>query len=116
MPESLIRTEKNIVSEKRTEPEPNNGLRQAFTQQVLQSLSEVAELKAEVRVGMGALDEKLDRSLQSVHDKLDRLLILEKKVDEHSTAITRLKTVWSVLAAAIAFGAAFLKDWLFHTK
>ena len=41
---------------------------------------------------MRALDEKLDRSMESVQEKLDRLLILEKKVGEHSTAIIGLKT------------------------
>ena len=92
--------------------EPNNGLRQAFTQQCLQSLAEVAELKAEVRVGMKALDQKIDRSMEAVHEKLDRLLRLEKKVEEHSTAITRLKTWWSVVAASVALTASFMKDWL----
>lgn len=93
-------------------PEPNNGLRQAFTERVLESLADVAEIKAEVRVGMRALDEKLDRSLASVHEKLDRMLLLEQKVEQHSTAITRLKTWWSVLAAGIALGASFVKDWI----
>ena len=89
-----------------------NGLRHAFTERLLESLAEVAEIKAEVRVGMRALDEKLDRSLRSVHEKLDRMLLLERKVEQHSTSITRLKTWWSVLAAGVALVASFAKDWL----
>ena len=47
---------------------------------------------------------------------IDRLLALQAKVDEHSQAITRLKTIWSLVAAAIAFLAAMLKDCLFGSK
>ena len=89
-----------------------NGLRHAFAERLLDSLGELAELKAEVRVGMGALDQKIDRSMEAVHGKLDRLLQLERKVEEHSAAITRLKTWWSALAAGVALGASFLRDWL----
>lgn len=92
--------------------ESTNGLRHAFTERLLESLCEIAELKAELRVGMRALDEKLERSLISVHEKLDRVLALEQKVQEHSTSITRLKTWWAVMAAGIAVGASALKDWL----
>jgi len=88
-----------------------NGLRHAFTERLLESLAEVAEIKAEVRVGMRALE-----SLKSVHEKLDRMLLLERKVEQHSTSITRLKTWWSVLAAGIALAATFLKDWLLRGK
>ena len=35
---------------------------------------------------------KLDQSLQSVHEKLDRMLRLEGEVEEHSRTITRLNT------------------------
>ena len=91
-----------------------NGLRHAFTERLLESLGEVAELKAEVRVGMKALDQKIDRSMETVHEKLDRLLQLEKKVEEHSTAITRLKTWWSIVAAGIALTASTARDWLFR--
>jgi len=104
------------VPQKQDSLEEVNGLRHAFTERLLKSLGEVAELKAEVRVGMKALDQKIDRSMEAVHGKLDRLLQLEKKVEEHSTAITRLKTVWSVLAAGIALGITFLKDWLLGSK
>jgi len=100
------------VPDKQDSLEQINGLRHAFTERVLESLAEVAEIKAEVRVGMRALDEKLDRSLASVHEKLDRVLALEHRVDDHGRAITRLKTWWSVLAAGIALGASFVKDWL----
>ena len=55
-------------------------------------------------------------SLQAINEKIDRLLALRQKVDEHSQAITRLKTIWSLAAAGIAFLAATLKDWLFGQK
>jgi len=93
-----------------------NGLRHAFTERLLESLGEVAGLKAELRVGMKALDQKIDRSMEAVHEKLDRLLALEKKVDEHATAITRLRTWWSVLAAGIALAATFVKDWILGSR
>jgi hypothetical protein len=104
------------LPDKQNSLEEVNGLRHAFTERLMERLAEVAEIKAEVRVGMRALDEKLDRSLASVHEKLDRVLALESKVEEHGRAITRLKTWWSALAAGIALGASFLKDWLFHPK
>jgi len=47
---------------------------------------------------------------------IDRLLALQAKVDEHSQAITRLKTIWSIVAAGIAFLAAALRDWPFGEK
>jgi len=100
------------VPDKQGSLEQTNGLRHAFTERVLESLTEVAEIKAEVRVGMRALDEKLDRSLASVHEKLDRMLLLEQKVEQHSTSITRLKTWWSVVAASVALAASLMKDWL----
>ena len=37
---------------------------------------------------------------------------VQKKVEKHSAAITRLKTWWSALAAGVALGASFLRDWL----
>ena len=99
-----------------TPSEPQNGLRQAFTERLLESLTDVAELRAEVRIGMQALDRKLDRSLAQVHEKLDRLVALDRKVEEHSVAITRLKTLWSCLVAGIALGVSVLKDWLLGSK
>jgi len=53
-------------------------------------------------------------SLQAINEKIDRLLALRAKVDENSQAITRLKTIWSLVAAGIAFLAATLRDWLFR--
>jgi len=73
-------------------------------------------LKAELRVGMRALDEKLDNFLRSVHEKLDRVLVPEQKVEEHSKSITRIKTWWSALAAGIALSASLFKDWVFRAK
>ena len=96
--------------------EPQNGLRQAFTERLLESLAEVAELRAEVRIGMKSLDRKLDRSLAEMHEKLDRLVALDRTVQEHSVAIGRLKTLWSCLVAGIALTVSVLKDWLFGSK
>jgi len=89
-----------------TEPKnlpPENGLRKALDIEIVQNLLEVAELRGEMRA-----------SLQAIHEKIDRLLALQAKVDEHSQAITRLKTIWCVAAAGIAFLAATLRDWLFR--
>lgn len=104
------------MPDKQDSLEQINGLRHAFTERVLESLAEVAEIKAEVRVGMRALDEKLDRSLASVHEKLDRMLLLERKVEQHSTSITRLKTWCSVLAAGIALCVSFAREWIFRGR
>ena len=84
---------------------PENGLRRALDVEIVQNLLEVAELRGEMRA-----------SLHAIHEKIDRLLALQAKVDEHSQAITRLKTIWSLVAAGIAFLAAMLKDWLFGSK
>jgi len=88
-----------------TEPKKQpseNGLRKALDVEIVQNLLEVAELRGEMRASLHALNEKIDR-----------LLALQAKVDEHTQAITRLKTIWSLVAAGIAFLAATLKDWLF---
>ena len=53
---------------------------------------------------------------QATNSETRRLLALQEKVERNAQAITRLKTVWSFLAAGIAFLAAALKDWLFGTK
>jgi len=100
------------VAEKTDPLEATNGLRHAVTERLLKTLTEVAELRAELRVGMRALDEKLDNSLRSVHDKLDRVLVLEQKVEEHSKSIVRIKTWWSVVAAGIALLVSSVKGWL----
>ena len=84
---------------------PDNGLRRALDVEIVQNLLEVAELRGEMRA-----------SLQAIHEKIDRLVALQGEVDEHSQAITRLKTTWSFVAAGIAFLAATLKDWLFRQK
>jgi len=84
-------------------PPPENGLRKALDVEIVQNLLEVAELRGEMRA-----------SLQAIHEKIDRLLALQAKVDEHSQAITRLKTIWSLVAAGVAFLVASLRDWLFR--
>jgi len=48
-------------------------------------------------------------SLQAITDKIDRLLALQEKVERNSQAIARLKTIWSLVVAA-------LRDWLFGQK
>ena len=55
-------------------------------------------------------------SLQALNDKIDRLLALQEKVERNAQGITRLKTIWSFVAAGIAFLAGALKDWLFASK
>ena len=92
------------MTEPKTQP-PENGLRKALDVEIVQNLLEVAELRGEIRA-----------SLQAINEKIDRLLALRQKVDEHSQAITRLKTIWSLVAAGVAFLAAMLKDWLFGQK
>jgi hypothetical protein len=54
--------------------------------------------------------------LQAINDKIDRLLALQQKVEDHSQAIARLKTVCSLVAAGIALAASVLKDWIFRHK
>jgi hypothetical protein len=81
------------------------GLRQALDVEIVQNLLEVAELRGEMRT-----------SFQAINGKIDRLLALQEKVERNSQAIARLKTVWSLVAAGIAFLAAMLKDWLFGSK
>jgi len=51
-----------------------------------------------------------------MNEKIDRLLVLQEKVERNSQAITRLKTIWSFVAAAIALVVAALKDWLFGSR
>ena len=84
---------------------PENGLRRALDVQLVENLMEVAELRGEMR-----------SSLQSLNEKIDRLLALQEKVERNSQAITRLKTIWSFVAAGIALVVAVLKDWLFGQR
>jgi len=83
------------------EPQPQNGLRRALDVQLVENLLDVAELRGELRA-----------SLQAINEKIDRLLVLQEKVERNSQAITRLKTIWSFVAAGIALIVAALKDWL----
>jgi len=84
---------------------PENGLRRALDVEIVQNLLEVAELRGEMR-----------SSLQGLNEKIDRLLALQEKVDRNSQAITRLKTIWSFVAAGIALVVAALRDWLFGQR
>ena len=93
------------MADKSDSLEAANCLRHAATERLLEGLTDVAELKAEVRVRMRA-----------VHEKLDRLLLLEQKVEEHSKAIARIKTWGSALAAGIALAVSSLKDGILKTR
>jgi len=86
-------------------PSPENGLRKALDVQLVENLLDVAELRGELRA-----------SLQALNEKVDRLLAMQEKVDANAQAIAKLKTVWTFVAAGIAFTVAVLKDWLFGQK
>jgi len=81
------------------------SLKKTLNERLLDALSEIAALRAEMRATLHALDEKIDR-----------LLVLEKQVQEHDRQLIRIKTLWSVLAAGIALAVATLKDWIFGSK
>jgi len=81
---------------------PRRNLRRPLEADMVQNLLDVAELRGEMRA-----------SRQAINDRIDRLLALQEKVERNSQAIARLKTIWSFVAAGIAFLAATLKDWLF---
>jgi len=87
------------------EPQPQNGLRRALDVQLVENLLDVAELRGELRA-----------SLQAIKEKIDRLFVLQEKVEHSSQAITRLKTIWSFVAAGVALVAAALEDWLFGQR
>ncbi len=93
------------MPEQKKQPPPENGLRKALDVEIVQNLLEVAELRGEMRA-----------SLQALNDKIDRLLVVQEKVERNSQAIARLKTVWSFVAAGIALVVAALKDWLLGSK
>ncbi len=83
-----------------------NGLREALNQKLVDNLSEVAELRGQLKA-----------SLQSLNERIDRLLALEKKVSKNSVEIVRLKTVWTAAAAFIALLSSFAKQIFFtHGK
>ena len=80
----------------------HNGLREALDKKLVENLSEVAEMKGELKASIAALNERIDR-----------LLALEQKVSKNSTEITRLKTVWTVAAGFIALLTSFAKQMFF---
>jgi hypothetical protein len=88
-----------------SQEESSNGLKNALWEKLVDNLSDVSELKAELRVSIATLNEKIDR-----------LLILEEKVEKNSLAITRIRTIWTVVAGIIAFAASFLKDSFFQNR
>ncbi len=79
-----------------------NGLREALNQKLVENLSEVAELKGELK-----------SSLRSLNERIDRLLALEQKVEKNTLEISRLKTIWTLIVALVAFGAGFAKEYFF---
>ena len=95
---------------------PENGLRKALDKKIVNNISEVAELHAEVRVGMKSLDEKIERCVGALEKKLDEALALQVKVEENARSIIRLKTIWSLAAAGIAIAVSFLKDFIMGKK
>jgi len=80
-----------------------NGLKNAVWEKLVENLSDVAELKGELKTSIAALNEKIDR-----------LLALEKKVEEHSVAIGRIKTVWTIIVGFGTFLVSILKEYLFR--
>lgn len=83
----------------------SNGLRRALDTRIVSSLSELSELRGELRA-----------SLQAINEKIDHLLDLHEKVDQNSMAIARLKTLAALLAAGVAFVVSALKEWLFGVR
>ncbi len=77
------------------------NLKKTMNERLLDALSELAALRA---------------TLRAMEQKIDRLLVIEQQVQEHDRQLTRIKTLWSILAAGIALAVATLKDWIFGTK
>ena len=84
---------------------PGRSLPELLNERLLDALTGIAELRVELRVSLKAMEEKIDR-----------VLCLERKVQDQERQITRIKTLWSVLAAGIALAVVTLKDWLFDQK
>ena len=80
----------------------SNGLRRALDERIVESLTDLAELRGEFHSW-----------LRGINEKIDRLLVLQEKVERNSVAIARLKTVAALLAAGVAFVVSCLKSWLF---
>jgi len=53
-----------------------------------------------------------DACLPPGPQRIDRLLVLQEKIERNAQAIARLKAIWSFVAAGIAFVAAALRGWL----
>ncbi len=79
-----------------------NGLKQAVWEKLVDNLSEVAELKGELKT-----------SLKSLNERIDRLLALEERVGKNTLEITRIKTVWTVVAGFVALLVSFAKQLFF---
>ena len=94
---------------------PENGLRRALDVEIVQDLLEITELRGDLSA-IARRQAGMRASLQALNDKIDRPLALQAEVDEHSQGITRVKTIWSLVAAGIALVVATLKDWLLGQK
>ena len=79
-----------------------NGLRQALDARIVESLSELSELRGELRATLRAID-----------DKIDRLLDLHERVDRNTVAIARPKTIAALVAAGVATLVTWVKEWFF---
>ena len=84
---------------------PGRSRSELLNERLLDALTGIAELRVELRVSLKAMEEKIDR-----------VLCLERRVQDQERQITRIKTLWSVLAAGIALAVVTLKDWLFGQK
>jgi len=89
----------------RDSSDDRNGLRRALDARIVESLSELAELRGELRA-----------SLRAIEDKINRLLDLHEQVDRNTVAIARLKTIAALVAAGVATLVTWLKDWFFGSK
>ncbi len=85
--------------------EHHNGLREALDQKLVENLSEVAQLKGELRI-----------SLKSLNERIDRLLALEQRVEKNTIEISRIKTIWTLIAGFIALAASFAKEYFFQSR
>jgi len=92
------------VTDPKKQP-PETGLHRALDVEIAENLLEVAELRGEMCA-----------AAQAINNKTDRMVAVQEKVERSSQAIARLKTIWSFVAAAIAFLAAVVKDWVFGRK
>lgn len=66
--------------------------------------------------GWHPLSRRLPSPPQAINDTSSNLLALQDNVERNPQAIARLKTIFSLVAAGIAFLAATLKNRLFGSR